>query len=169
MSIPAHVRDQVRAIYNYQCGYCGVTELLSGGPLEIDHFQPRRHGGTDAPDNLVYACATCNRFKSDYWPSAETPSNLRLLHPRQDDLAQHISIAPNGLAIGLTAQGWFHIQWLHLNRAQLIALRQLTLELSGLQHTLRQTQVANQQLRDQIRLLEDELNALRALLRRLVG
>jgi hypothetical protein len=28
----------------------------------------------------------------------------------------------DGRLTGLTSRGWFHIQWLHLNRPQLIAL-----------------------------------------------
>ena len=38
--------------------------------MEVDHFCPPGHDGTDALDNLVYACTICNRFKSDYWPIA---------------------------------------------------------------------------------------------------
>ncbi len=62
------LRESIRALYGFRCGYCGVTETEAGGQLEIDHFRPRSHGGEDALDNLVYACPTCNRFKGDYWP-----------------------------------------------------------------------------------------------------
>ena len=36
-------------------------------------------------------------------------------------------VAPRffGRLVGLTARGWFHIRWLHLNRALLISFRQL--------------------------------------------
>ena len=52
------LRESVRALYDFRCGYCGVTETESGGQLEIDHFLPRSHGGKDTLDNLVYACPT---------------------------------------------------------------------------------------------------------------
>jgi len=52
------LRESIRALYDFHCGYCGVTETESGGRLEIDHFRPRSHGGKDILDNLVYACQT---------------------------------------------------------------------------------------------------------------
>jgi 5-methylcytosine-specific restriction endonuclease McrA len=76
MTISADIRELVRATYNYQCGYCGVTEMLAGGRLEIDHFHPVSHGGLESTDNLIYACTTCNRFKGDYWPPENAPENL---------------------------------------------------------------------------------------------
>jgi hypothetical protein len=42
-----------------------------GGLLTIDHFQPRSKGGTDALENLIYACINCNQHKQDYWPHDE--------------------------------------------------------------------------------------------------
>ena len=56
------LRDSIRALYGFRCGYCGVTETESGGQLEIEHFRPRSRGGQDILDNLIYACPTCNRF-----------------------------------------------------------------------------------------------------------
>jgi len=40
------------------CAYCG-----SKTELEWEHIIPQAHGGPDAIDNLVRACATCNRGK----------------------------------------------------------------------------------------------------------
>ncbi len=80
------LRDSIRALYDFRCGYCGVTETESGGQLEVDHFRPRSRGGKDILDNLVYACPTCNRFKGDYWPAPAASPDLMLLHPQQDDL-----------------------------------------------------------------------------------
>jgi 5-methylcytosine-specific restriction endonuclease McrA len=68
MTISAETRTAVRIAFNYRCGYYGTAEADIGGELEIDHFQPTVHGGTDEQENLVYACTTCNRFKSSYWP-----------------------------------------------------------------------------------------------------
>lgn len=34
-------------------------------PLQWDHVVPRSHGGPDTIDNLVRACARCNRCKGD--------------------------------------------------------------------------------------------------------
>lgn len=125
MAVSIEVRELLRVRYDYKCGYCGVSEASIGGLLEVEHFQPLSKGGTDNIENLVYACTVCNRFKSDYWGSEEIAVHLRLLHPIHDNLEEHLSELPNGMLMGLTERGWFHIEWLHLNRPQLVAFRKV--------------------------------------------
>ena len=60
--ITAEHRKTIRILYAFACGYCGVTETEVGGRLTIDHYQPKDAGGSDALDNLVYACHVCNGF-----------------------------------------------------------------------------------------------------------
>ncbi len=52
---------------HFRCHYCRKhkDELPKGVQLEIDHKLPRAAGGDDSFDNLVTACSTCNRGKSD--------------------------------------------------------------------------------------------------------
>lgn len=102
MTVSPKVREAVRAVYHQQCGYCGVSETWTGSELEIDHFHPVAHGGTDDLSNLVYACPACNRFKGDYWPAEGAPADFRLLHPGQDDLEAHLVETFNGRLVGLT-------------------------------------------------------------------
>jgi 5-methylcytosine-specific restriction endonuclease McrA len=47
VTIAQDVRAAVRAAHNSCCGYCGVSETLVGGELEIDHFRPFSRGGAD--------------------------------------------------------------------------------------------------------------------------
>lgn len=49
------------------CLYCGAHESsLSGGNiLTLDHVLARENGGTNASDNLVTSCKTCNSSKQD--------------------------------------------------------------------------------------------------------
>lgn len=47
------------AIKNDPCKYCG--EVLD--ELEVDHFFPLAHGGTDHWYNLVASCRECNNIK----------------------------------------------------------------------------------------------------------
>jgi hypothetical protein len=108
------LRESVRVLYGFSCGYCGVGENESGGQLDIDHFYPRARGGEDVLDNLVYACPTCNRFKGDYWPPPEASPELMLLHPQRDNPSAHIQMLSDGRLVGLTKRGWFHIQRLRL-------------------------------------------------------
>ena len=45
------------------CQYCGATP--PDAVLEVDHIQPVSKGGTNSIDNLLTACFSCNRGKSD--------------------------------------------------------------------------------------------------------
>lgn len=154
------LREQIRAQFGLKCGYCGVSEAESGGELEIDHYQPIAHGGTDEPANLVYACVTCNRFKGDYWPVVEAGDELKLLHPTLDDLSAHIAEMPDGRLAGLTPRGWLHIHRLHLNRPAQIALRKQRETQRELLELLADSQRAQSDLRAHGRQLEQQITAL---------
>ena len=55
------LRFQILARDNFTCQYCG-----RGAPdvmLEVDHKIPVSEGGTNESDNLITACAACNRGK----------------------------------------------------------------------------------------------------------
>ncbi len=43
------LRESIRALYDFRCGYCGVTETESGSELDVDHFRPRSQGGLVKP------------------------------------------------------------------------------------------------------------------------
>jgi len=40
------------------CNYCGAKENLS-----LDHLFPRKFGGKDNIENLLYVCKSCNSSK----------------------------------------------------------------------------------------------------------
>jgi hypothetical protein len=113
-------REALRRLYNFRCGYCGVSEIDSGAELTVDHFQPRSQGGTDAVGNLVYCCHACNEYKGNYY---QPEASERLLHPLRDILPEHILEQQDGTLYALTPTGAFHIAQLHLNRPALIAHR----------------------------------------------
>jgi hypothetical protein len=113
-------REVLRRLYNFRCGYCGVSEVESGAALTVDHFQPRSRGGTDNLENLVYCCHACNEFKGDY----HQPDAIeRLLHPLRENRSAHLVEREDGTLQPLTPTGAFHIQQLRLNRPALIAHR----------------------------------------------
>jgi hypothetical protein len=122
VSISSDVRQQVRQRAGCACEFCGVREEDAGAALTIDHFQPRSQGGSDALENLVYACPSCNQYKQDYWPTDD--QSVRLWNPRHEDFAEHFTEAENGQLIALTTVGAFTIGHLRLNRSQLVAYRQ---------------------------------------------
>lgn len=169
MAISDEERKVVRAKYNLCCGYCGVSELDVGSELEIDHFQPSSQGGSDELDNLVYACPACNRNKASYWHSSDSPPHMHLLHPLTDSLSPHLTLLQDGHMAGLTPRGWFHIEWLHLNRPQLIAMRRKQAIYQRTQSLIEDLQQINQQLRELVASQEQELAILREKVRRLMG
>ena len=58
-----------QAWYNYRCAYCGIRkEDTPEGYLTRDHLVPITEGGDDNIDNIVPACATCNKQKGPTEP-----------------------------------------------------------------------------------------------------
>lgn len=169
MAISNQNRMIVRQRYNFCCGYCGVSEIDVGSELEIDHFQPINHCGSDEQDNLVYACPACNRNKASYWPFPDAPPHMHLLHPLIDSPDVHITLLHNSHLAGLTPRGWFHIDWLHLNRPQLIAMRQKQATNQRTLSLVNDIQQINHQLREMIASQEQELDTLRKAVGRLMG
>jgi 5-methylcytosine-specific restriction endonuclease McrA len=53
------LRKEILTRDDFRCIYCGSTAT------HVDHVTPLDKGGTDEPDNLVSACATCNLRKSN--------------------------------------------------------------------------------------------------------
>ena len=163
------VRQSIRGLYDFRCGYCGVTEIEAGGQLEVDHFCPRSQGGPDTLDNLVYACRTCNAFKGAYWPLPGAGTDVMLLHPRRDDLAAHIGWPADGRLVGLTERGSLHIHRLRLNRVQLVELRRERAEAQRLREALEHNTGAEAQLRDYVLHLEQEIQRLLEIIVELTG
>lgn len=169
MSITSEDRRAIREAYGYCCGYCSVSESDIGGKLQIDHYRPATKGGEDNLNNLVYACAHCNRFKGNYWPDESDPQSLYLLHPVEDDPSPHLQITASGRMEGLTPRGWFHIRRLHLNRPQLVVWRQNWQRYRELEEALQRSEAITIQLQQRIRELEQEAFRLRQQIARLSG
>jgi len=151
----SELRQAVRRAYNFACGYCDVREEDAGSELELDHFKPRSLGGSDDLENLVYCCTTCNRIKGDFWTIA--PTEKRLLHPKRDDLTEHLCQERDGLFTALTKTGEFHLSRLRLNRPPLVALRRARLENAKLREELEQTQTAQKLLNERLARQDEEI------------
>ena len=50
--------ERLKMVNAQACHYCGATKKLV-----MDHLIPKLRGGPDAPDNLVWACRSCNSSK----------------------------------------------------------------------------------------------------------
>ncbi len=156
--------DTIRERFQQACGYCGVNEVAAGGELTLDHYQPQSAGGSDALDNLVYACIRCNQYKGDYWPTEEDlAQGRRVLHPLLDDVSAHLAENEDaGLLRGLTPTGLFHIALLRLNRPQLIAHRLARRLQAILQEKIHLLEQQNVELQGTISAQERYLALLRA-------
>jgi hypothetical protein len=157
MSVTTEIREAIREAFGYCCGYCGVSEVHVGSELEIDHFRPLTHGGTDDFGNLIYACSACNRFKADYWPQEDDSDSFYLLHPADDDMTDHLVLVNDGRLVGQTPRGWFHIQWLHLNRPPLIGWRLSQQKEATLLAIVEDAETTRYRLQARIRELEREV------------
>ena len=71
--------DQVKNRDGSVCQYCGAYAPGGGA----DHVVPLSRGGTDALDNLVWACRECNSSKGDKtpkeWDAPEGPTATQIV------------------------------------------------------------------------------------------
>ena len=150
-------RRRLRERFGFACGYCGVTESDDGALLTTDHFQPRTQGGSNEPDNLVYACHACNEFKGDYRQATGT---RRILHLGRDDLSAYVAENADATLRGLTPTGVFHIERLRLNRPALLEHRRARRRLATAQAEQRALLEQLGQLESQVNQLTMQLEAL---------
>lgn len=71
--VPQHGQELAQRLGGFVCGYCGrpLARHQRGQPwtgtriniATIDHIIPISNGGTDAPNNLMLACLSCNTEK----------------------------------------------------------------------------------------------------------
>ncbi|MDQ5910859.1 MAG: putative endonuclease [Pseudomonadota bacterium] len=52
-------REYLLNKWGRECAYCGAKNV----PLQMDHIQPKAHGGSDRVSNLTLACQPCNQRK----------------------------------------------------------------------------------------------------------
>ena len=57
-----HYKKELVERDGLRCHYC--EELMAYKDAQVDHVLAKARGGTDAPTNLVLACARCNHIKS---------------------------------------------------------------------------------------------------------
>jgi 5-methylcytosine-specific restriction endonuclease McrA len=71
-------RRAVFARDGWACQYCGARSNLT-----VDHVIPRSKGGPSSWENIVAACAPCNRRKGDMTPGQAN------MHPAREPRAPH--------------------------------------------------------------------------------
>ena len=131
----------------YQCVYCCIDEAGFGGyrNFHVEHFKPKSRFPNLELDysNLFYACAVCNSFKLNDWPSdAEDVGAACYVDPSKVDYATlfHVDELRGVLSASSVAAVYIEHR-LHLNRPQLLIARRyrhLLRRLSALSPELRQ-------------------------------
>ena len=136
-------RRYLRKTSNNSCAYCNISEAeSSGATFNIDHFRPQALFSKLATEcsNLRYSCPRCNSYKSDNWISVEEgccrDCDVCTKHVCQTDVSRFIDVLKEDpseiMRLGDDYKIYVYsgskvaqytIDYLRLNRAQLIRLR----------------------------------------------
>ena len=124
------VKSAVEERAGGRCEYCKSMQRFSPQPFIIEHITPLSKGGSDEPDNLALSCGGCNGHKYQKTEAVDpiTGNMEPLFTPRNDDWSAHFEWDADYLRIiGLTPTGRATVNALHLNRKELINLREVFL------------------------------------------
>jgi hypothetical protein len=126
--VTAAQRRTVFARANGCCEYCYSQARFSTQSFAAEHIIPVFLGGKSVLDNLALACFGCNGHKHTKVSALDSESGLTvpLFHPRQDTWLEHFNWGNDfSLVLGLTPRGRATIAALHLNRVEVVNLRQV--------------------------------------------
>ena len=121
----AEIKQFVESRARQRCEYCRMHQSLQGASFHVEHIVPVSLGGTDALDNLAWACPGCNLTKSNRVIAVdpETGREVRLLHPRLDCWEEHL-VWQGYVLVGLTPIGRALIAAFDLNHTRRCRIRQ---------------------------------------------
>lgn len=92
--ISAEIRRLVAERAGRRCEYCLIHEDDTFLGCEVDHIISKKHGGSNEPENLAYACLFCNRHKGtdigSIYPN--TGKLMRFYNPRKDRWGKHFQL-----------------------------------------------------------------------------
>lgn len=118
---------------SYQCVYCAIHEGSFGGTrnFHVEHYRPKSKFGELENDimNLFYACAICNTFKGDDWPSEPLQDFSNPSYPDPSETNYNdlfFSITVKGEIQGRYIASKYLAEKLYLNRPQLIIERRIS-------------------------------------------
>jgi hypothetical protein len=88
------LRALVRLRADRRCEYCRLHEDdLPLFAFHVEHIVPKKHGGTDDPGGLAWACHYCNLAKSSNLSGRDalTGRIVRLFNPRRQRWRRHFA------------------------------------------------------------------------------
>jgi hypothetical protein len=125
-------KEDVAKYCGDRCTYCCIHVSRYGGidNFHVDHFRPKSKFNAlrKSINNLFLACAICNRFKSDHWPSDPCTDHSVAAFPDPLEVDYNSLFAFNGLRVqGLFVASRYVVEQLYLNRPQLLRERRLAM------------------------------------------
>jgi hypothetical protein len=133
-TIPSKTKTLFAQRAGHLCEYCRTPAAYSSTRFSVEHIIPRAIGGSDAPDNLAYACQGCNNIKFTKTEAYDEESNrfVPLFNPRKDKWEEHFGWGVDLIRlIGFTPVGRATIGALRLNREEICNLRAVLFLIGG--------------------------------------
>lgn len=130
--IPSHLRQAVTERARYRCEYCQSLELITGGPMHIDHIIPQTQSGSTLFNNLALTCARCNLHKATRTHYKDPVSGLivPLFNPRTQKWGRHFVWSEDGKRVlGRTQSGRATVIALNLNHPIIVMSRSIWVSL----------------------------------------
>lgn len=122
--IDATLRAFVRERARRRCEYCRLhesdAEYLA---FHVEHVIAKKHGGTDNPEMLCYACSECNFANGSNIAGILRGNLYPLFNPRTQNWTRHFEWEQTTL-IGKTATGMVTSQVLNINKSSRLMLRE---------------------------------------------
>lgn len=111
-----------------RCVYCAIHENPIGGSdhFHVEHYRPKSLDQFAALikdyNNLFYACAICNRFKSNDWPNDPVSDHSVISYPDPNEIDYNTLFSYNedGTISGNFVASKYLVEKVFLNRPQLI-------------------------------------------------
>jgi 5-methylcytosine-specific restriction endonuclease McrA len=122
-------RERIAARGAFRCEYCLLHQDYAVKRHEPDHVIPKKHGGSDADENLAWACFQCNRHKGSEVGAVDLDTGhlVRLFNPRQQNWADHF-VLDGARIIPLTGIGRVTELVLQFNRPEQLAIREVLIQ-----------------------------------------
>ena len=130
--IPPGLRREVAGRANHRCEYCQSQEMITGGPMHVEHIIPEAAGGPTLLDNLALACARCNLHKGRRMRAWDPVSgrSVLLFNPRRQRWSRHFTWSADGTRlVGRTRSGRATVLALKMNHPTIVLARTVWIEL----------------------------------------
>ena len=124
--ISAEIRQTVAARAQNVCEYCLIAEEDAFFRFQIEHIISRKHGGSDALENLALACVFCNRYKGSDIATLSPGTNelIGFYNPRTMRWREHFQL-DEVIIKPLNAVGEATIRILQMNAEEQILERRV--------------------------------------------